>query len=64
MDLAPHNLAIRFYAGDLEISNITTPGQKEFYLLNLPYFLVSQTEKYLVWFQEEVDKRMNNTSQK
>jgi hypothetical protein len=33
-------------------------------LLNLPYFLVSQIEKYLLWFQEEVDKKMNNTSQK
>ncbi len=64
MDMAPHNLAIRFYASDLEISIIKTPEQKEFYLLNLPYFLVSQIEKYLVWFQEEVDKKMNNTSQK
>jgi predicted AAA+ superfamily ATPase len=54
MDLAPHQLAIRFYAGDLEIATITTPEQKEYYLLNLPYFLVSQIDKYLEWFQKEL----------
>ncbi len=57
MDLAPHQLAIRFYAGDLEISTITTPGQKEYYLLNLPYFLVSQIDQYLEWFQKEIAAR-------
>ena len=54
MDLAPHQLAIRFYAGDLKIATITTPEQKEYYLLNLPYFLVSQIDKYLEWFQKEI----------
>jgi len=56
MDMAPHNMAVRFYAGDLSISTVTTPEQKEFYLLNLPYFLVSQLEKYLDWFQSEIFK--------
>lgn len=56
MDLAPHNLAIRCYAGELKISILTTPGQKVFYLLNLPYYLVSQIEPYLHWFEEEVRK--------
>ena len=56
MDMAPHNIAIRFYAGELRISVLTTPGQKIFYLLNLPYFLVSQIEAYLPWFEEEIKK--------
>jgi predicted AAA+ superfamily ATPase len=54
MDLAPHQLAIRFYAGDLEIVTITTPEKKEYYLLSLPYFLVSQIDQYLEWFQKEI----------
>lgn len=56
MDMAPHNMAIRFYAGELSISFLTTPGEKTFYLLNLPYFLVSQIEAYLRWFEEEIKK--------
>lgn len=56
MDIAPHNMAVRFYAGDLSISTVMTPEQKEFYLLNIPYFLVSQLEKYLDWFQSEISK--------
>ncbi len=58
MEEAPHNMAIRFYAGEQHISVLTTPGQKTFYLLNLPYFLVSQVEKYLPWFEEEIKKRI------
>jgi len=57
MDLAPHPLAVRFYAGDLEIATISTTGQKTYYLLSLPYFLVSQLEQYLEWFQQEVTKK-------
>ena len=56
MDLVPHVMAIRFYAGELHISVITTPGQKTFYLLNLPYYLVSQIENYLHWFEKEIKK--------
>jgi predicted AAA+ superfamily ATPase len=56
MDLAPHKIAIRFYAGEPGISVLTTPGQKIFYLLNLPYFLISQIEAYLPWFEEEIKK--------
>ena len=50
MDIAPHNFAIRFYAGKLHISNVKTPSGKEFQILNLPYYLVSQIEKYISWF--------------
>ena len=58
MDMAPHHMAIRFYAGELSISVLTTPLQKTFYLLNLPYFLVSQIEAYLPWLKEEIKKIM------
>lgn len=54
MDLAPHNRAVRLYAGQLLISTITTPAGKVVHLLNLPYYLVSQIEKYLIWFETQI----------
>jgi len=51
MDLAPHNLAVRFSAGEVSISAVKTPLGKNFHLLNLPYYLVSQIREYLVWFE-------------
>lgn len=56
MDIAPHNMAIRYYSGAMNISVLTTPAQKVFFLLNLPYFLVSQIEDYLPWFEREIRK--------
>jgi predicted AAA+ superfamily ATPase len=56
MDLAPHNIAVRFYAGEILISTIATPGGKTVHLLNLPYYLVSQIEKYLDWFEKQIAK--------
>jgi len=50
MDIAPHNFAIRFYAGALNISDAITQNGKQYKILNLPYYLGSQIEKYLVWF--------------
>jgi uncharacterized protein len=58
MDLAPHHMAVRFYAGNLGISELKTPSGKVFFLLNLPYFLVSQIKPYLDWFQAEVNQRI------
>jgi predicted AAA+ superfamily ATPase len=55
MDLAPHQMAVRFYSGELSISTITTPAGKNYKLLNLPYFLVSQIEHYLDWFEEQIN---------
>lgn len=54
MDQTPHSIAIRFYAGDLLISKLKTPANKEFYLLSLPYFLVSQTEDYIKWLLTQI----------
>jgi len=56
MDLAPHKMAIRFYAGQIQITEATTPSGKKYKLLNLPYYLVSQLDNYLVWFQTQISK--------
>lgn len=56
MDLAPHNLAVRFYDEAINISTPTTQGGKKYYLLSLPYCLVSQIQEYLMWFEQEIDK--------
>lgn len=56
MEAAPHNLAVRFYAGDVNISEVKTPQNKTFFLLSLPYYLVSQINEYLIWFQEKISK--------
>lgn len=50
MDIAPHNMAIRFYAGELKISDAITQNGKKYQILNLPYYLGSQIEKYIAWF--------------
>jgi predicted AAA+ superfamily ATPase len=51
MDQAPHDMAIRFYAGGFNMSKITTPAGKTYRLLSLPYYLASQTEKYIAWLK-------------
>jgi hypothetical protein len=56
MDMAPHSMAIRFYAGEMSITEASTPSGKAYRLLNLPYYLVSQTEKYLQWFEMQAQK--------
>jgi uncharacterized protein len=50
MDIAPHNFAIRFYAGALNITDAITQNGKQYKILNLPYYLGSQIEKYIDWF--------------
>jgi len=52
MDMAPHDTAVRFYAGKTMISKASTPDGKTYQLLNLPYYLVSQLKKYLDWMKE------------
>ncbi|WP_315815763.1 DUF4143 domain-containing protein [Paraflavitalea speifideaquila] len=57
MDTTPHQMAVRFYAGEIDITPITTPAQKQYFLLSLPYFLVSQIDGYLEWFEKEIEKQ-------
>ena len=47
MDVAPHDIAVRFYAGPQSVTAVTTTQGKPYRLLNLPYYLVSQLEKHL-----------------
>ena len=55
MDLVSHQMALRFYAGELAITQAVTPGGKKYHLLNLPYYLASQTDRYLQWFQQKIE---------
>lgn len=54
MDMAPHHLAVRLYAGQIQVTDFITPGAKRVHLLNLPYYLISQIEKYLEWLELQV----------
>lgn len=56
MEAAPHKMAIRFYAGNVNITEVKTPQNKTFFLLSLPYYLVSQINEYLIWFQEQIQQ--------
>lgn len=51
---SPINYGVRFYAGKFSLDTLKTNEGKIFYLLNLPYFLASKLEKYIVWLQENI----------
>jgi hypothetical protein len=53
MDEAPHDMALRFYAGKLQLTQINTPAGKSYRLLSLPYYLASQTKEYIAWLKNE-----------
>ena len=50
MEQSPQHLAVRVYGGKLSINTLDTPSGKVYHLLNLPYYLTGQIEKYLAWF--------------
>ena len=50
IDKAPHNFAVRLYAGEIRLEKSTTISGKEFFLLNLPYYLTSRILKYISYF--------------
>jgi uncharacterized protein len=52
MELAPHSLGVRLYAGELVISEAFTQSGKRYQILNLPYYLASQITPYIKWFME------------
>ena len=54
IDNSPIRFAIRFYAGTFQLYRLKTSNGKLFYLLNLPYFLASQVEKYIDWLSGEI----------
>ena len=53
MDEAPHDMALRFYAGKLQVTQVSTPAGKSFRLLSLPYYLASETKNYIAWLKNE-----------
>jgi uncharacterized protein len=56
MDMAPHTIAVRFYAGEISITEAATSTGKKYHLLNLPYYLVTQLHSYLLWFEQQIKK--------
>lgn len=54
MENAPHNIAVRFFGNKLSITTPVTSTGKEYFLLNLPYFLVSQLNSYLTWLEKVI----------
>lgn len=59
MDAAPHRFAVRLYSGKVKIDTVSTLNGKEYLLLNLPYYLGAQIEKYLTWMRS---LQLNNNS--
>lgn len=52
MDESPLNYAIRFFAGEFALNKVRTQNEKEFFLLDLPYYLASKIEHYIDWLEE------------
>lgn len=50
MDHVDHRFAVRCYPGQLRIDKIQTQNSKEYFLLNLPYYLSFKLEEYIEWF--------------
>lgn len=59
MEDAPHRMAVRFYAGGIQINEAKTRSGKTYFLLNLPYFLAAKLENYLPWFNDQVSEITN-----
>lgn len=47
IEMAGHHFAVRVYSGTLRAEKVRTVGSKEYYLLNLPFYLVHQIDDYL-----------------
>jgi len=47
-----HHYAVRIYAGKFNIENAKTPNGIAYVLMNLPYYLTTQIEKYIKYFTE------------
>ncbi|MBI9035178.1 MAG: AAA family ATPase [Bacteroidales bacterium] len=49
MELSEYPVAIRLYAGALNVQRVNAPSGRVYTLLNLPYYLTSQIGKYIEW---------------
>jgi hypothetical protein len=50
MEKVNHNYAVRIYGGEFNIQKVITPNNKEFRLMNLPYYLGTKLTEYLEYF--------------
>ncbi|VAX35309.1 Predicted ATPase (AAA+ superfamily) [hydrothermal vent metagenome] len=53
IDRAPHPYAVRIYSGELSVDKVKTIKGKDFFLLNLPFYLTGKVRIYLRWIIEE-----------
>jgi len=53
INIAPHNFAVRLYAGNFLIEKNKTPEGKEYTLLSAPYYLASNIERYIEYYFKE-----------
>jgi len=57
MDAAPHCFAVRLYVCKVRVDSVKTVTGKPFFLLSLPFYLVSRIDEYRDWFMNEVRNR-------
>jgi hypothetical protein len=50
MERANHNFAVRIYGEEFSIQKVKTPNNKEFLLMNMPYYLGTKIFDYLDYF--------------
>ncbi len=48
--MSSHHYAVRIYGGKFEIQESITPDGKQYYLMNLPYYLGTQIYRYIDYF--------------
>ncbi|MBI1837332.1 MAG: ATP-binding protein [Flavobacteriia bacterium] len=60
MEESPLRYAIRFFAGEFALNKVSTQNGKEFFLLDLPYYLASKIEDYIDWLEETLPTRSTN----
>ncbi|MEM6397536.1 MAG: AAA family ATPase [Bacteroidota bacterium] len=52
VERSPHHYAVRFLRNEFSIEQHTTPGGKDYILMNLPYFLMGRIESYVKYLIE------------
>jgi hypothetical protein len=50
VDACDHPFAIRIFAGEFSIEEHSTPAGKDYYLMNLPYYLGTRLKEYISYF--------------
>ena len=50
IDASNHPYAIRMYAGEFSVEKHTTRSGKEYFLMNLPYYLSTRLKEYIAYF--------------